>query len=182
MKRTWLHAHLAEADVVEGRLRRIRWRAGSVLTLVAVAGSALVRDPMSVLRGGAMEIALGVLSSVNLLAGLALVALWLSIDGDPMIVLVLAAVLIVQGGYTLAYVGGAPDKAQPAARNILLAGSAAAVIVGGIAFIAGAIVNLQPATPDPEYGPMTVAFLLAAHGSLSLVSAIADGRGQPLPS
>lgn len=182
MKRSWLHAHLAEADVVEGRLRRILWRAGSVSTLGAVAVSTLVRDPMSVVRGGTMKVAPVVLSAVNLLAGLALVVLWLSIGREPLVVLVLAAVLMVQGGYTLVYVAGWLDRARPAARNVLLAGSAAALVVGSIGFITGAIVNMQPANPDPEYGPMTVAVLLAAHGAITLASAIADGRGNPLPS
>jgi hypothetical protein len=164
MKRTWLDAHLAEVDVIEGRLARFRWRAGSFATVVALVGSALMRDPLSVMRGGPVKIGLGVLSAVNLLAGMALVALWLSVGREPMIVLVLAVVLIVQGGYSLAYVAGALDRAQPAARGLLLAGSTAALAVGAVGFVVGAGVNLRPTNPDPEYGPMTVALLLATHG------------------
>lgn len=173
MKHSWIQAHLAEADVIEGRLRRMSWRAGSVVTFVAVAVSS---------TGGTMKISLVALSLVNLFAGLALVVLWFVMGREPMIVLGLAAVLIVQGGSTLLYVSGAFDRVRRAARNVLVAGSAAALAVGAAGFITGVVVNLQPANPDPEYGPMSVAFLLAAHGCLALVSTIADGRGHPLPS
>jgi hypothetical protein len=78
--------------------------------------------------------------------------------------------IVVQGGYTLAYVAGLLDRFQPAARRLLLAGNAFAAIVGSIAFAAGAVANLNPETVDPEYGPMTVALSIATLGIVTLVT------------
>lgn len=121
-----------------------------------------------------MKTVVTTLSVLNIAAGIGLTVLAVAMEGTPPIVIALSAVLLIQGGYTLAYVGGLLGSGF--AQVLELAGSTLALVVGGVASVGAAIANIDPVGGDPEYGPMAVAMLIAAHGLASLI-AFAGRRG-----
>ncbi len=169
-RRQWVLAHEAEFAHIEGRWRRWRWAFG----LVRVAGWALVsqllHDPRSFLGGALIRIVISTQSIVNVAAGAGLLVLYLSQSNVPVFVLILSLVLLLQGFYTVAFVAGVLRSHHDGARYLQLGGSTLALIVGAVGFAVGFFANLGPANADPEYGPMTIALLIAGHGLASLLA------------
>jgi len=178
----WIRAHEAELDHIEGRWPRWRWNLG----LLPLAASALVRqirhDPRSFLGGALMKTIVVTLSALNFVAGVGLLAILLLEPGAPMIAVALGGALLVQSCFTLALVLGAFGRHQHAARHVQLTGSTLALVVGGVGFVVGFLANINPAGNDPEYGPMAIAFLLAAHGMASLVAFTSPRPTEPQTS
>jgi hypothetical protein len=118
---------------------------------------------------------------MNALMGLYLAGLFLFGDGVPGTVLGLSAGLIIQGAFTLGYLGGLFDHRAEIANHLLLAGSTLALVVGIGAMTVLAIDIVSPANSDPEYGPLAVAGLISAHaGAVIYAYAIrSDSRGEP---
>ncbi len=75
-----------------------------------------------------MKLVLGTLSIINGLMGLTLLGLFALADGDPAIVAGLGVGLLIQGGYTLAYMGGLFDAFEPWSLRALIAFQAAAAL------------------------------------------------------
>lgn len=171
----WLRAHEAEFAVIETRKGRTRWALGLIPLSLATFGQLIVRSPRSLVGGTLMRTIVGTLSIVNLVAGIGLAVLYLA-DTNPPIVAVLSAVLIVQGLFSLALLSGAFGNRYDAVRHVQLVGSTLALVVGLAGVLAGMVTNLAAATTDPEFGPMTVAMLLAVHGLFSLI-AFGDRNG-----
>lgn len=171
-RRQWVLAHEAEYDVIEGRWQRWRWALG----LVPVVGFALVsqlrHDPRSFLGGALMKAATFTLSILNVTAGVGLSALYVSQSSPPAFVLVLSLVLLVQGSYTIAFISGTLRSHHEVARRAQLGGSILALVAGTVGFAAGLFANINPVNADPEYGPMTIALLIAGHGFFSLLAFI----------
>lgn len=169
-RRQWVLAHEAEYDVIEGRWHRWRWTLG----LVPIVGFALVsqlrHDPRSFLGGALMKAATFTLSILNVAAGMGLFVLYVSQSSPPAFVLVLSLALLVQGSYTVAFISGALRSHHEVARRAQLGGSTLALVAGTIGFAAGLLANIDPVNADPEYGPMTIALLIAGHGLFSLLA------------
>jgi hypothetical protein len=172
--RAWIEAHQAELDHIERGWQRRRWALGLV-PLTGIALVAQLRSDARSFRGGTlMKTVVTTLSVLNIAAGIGLTVLAVAMEGTPPIVIALSAVLLIQGGYTLAYVGGLLGSGF--AQVLELAGSTLALVVGGVASVGAAIANIDPVGGDPEYAPMAVAMLIAAHGLASLI-AFAGRRG-----
>ena len=171
-RRQWVLAHEAEHDVIEGRWQRWRWTLG----LVPIVGFALVRqlrhDPRSFLGGALMKAATFALSILNVAAGVGLLVLYVSQSSPQAFVLVLSLALMVQGSYTVAFLSGALRSHHEVARRAQLGGSTLALVAGTVGFAVGLLANINAADADPEYGPMTIALLIAGHGFFSLLAFI----------
>ncbi|MCY4086255.1 MAG: hypothetical protein OXG37_05040 [Actinomycetia bacterium] len=101
--------------------------------------------------------------------GVALIGFYIA-SSNPWLVLALGLVLCAQGSYGLVYALGLAGRRHPFARRALLTASALAVLVGLGGFGTGLAANTNPANNDPEFRPMMVALLVAAHGTLSLLA------------
>jgi hypothetical protein len=119
-----------------------------------------------------MKAATFTLSILNVAAGVGLLVLYVSRSSPPAFVLVLSLALLVQGAFTIAFVSGALRSHQEVARRVQLGGSTLALVAGTGGFAVGLLVNLDPVNADPEYGPMTIALLIAGHGLFSLLAFI----------
>jgi hypothetical protein len=109
---------------------------------------------------------LATLSLVNVFAAIGLTILYLSSDQQPVLVLILASGLALQGLFTAAVLGRSFGSFQRDAERLALIGSGLALIIGVSAFVYGLLNNVGAL--DPEYGPMTVALLIAAHAAATL--------------
>lgn len=115
-----------------------------------------------------MKTVLVTLSVMNMLMGLILVGLFAFTDNNPVVVLILALGLLIQGGFTLAYMSGRLRRAEPWPTHALLAGSTLALLVGAGGLLFSVIKQLSFDNTDPEYGPMAVAGLITAHAVATL--------------
>ena len=168
-RRKWVLAHEAEFDHIEGRWQRWRWALG----LVRVVGWALVsqlrHDPRSFLGGALIRIVITTQSIVNVFAGVGLLVVYFSQSGPQVFTLMLSLALLVQGSYTVAFVAGVLRSHHDGARYLQLGGSTLALIVGAVGLAVGFSAIVDPVNADPEYGPMTIALLVAGHGLASLL-------------
>ncbi len=166
----WISAHHAELEYVEGRWQRRRWALGLVLLTGSALASQLRHDASTFLGGVFMKTIVATLSILNLVAGVGLVVLYIIETSPPLVVLILSGALVIQSGFTMALLLGAFGSHQDTGRHLQLAGSSLALIVGTVGFVTGFLANINPANNDPEYGPMTIALLIAAHGMASLLA------------
>ena len=174
----WITAHGAELATLEDPALRRRWARGVISVAVSALWAQLRNDPRSYLGGVLVKTVVAGVSVVNVLAGLALGAGFLISEGAPLMMLALAVALATQGTYTLVVLAGGFGSLFRTAVNLQVAASTLAFVAGTIAFGIGLASNISPPTGDPEYGPMTVAMLLAIHGAASLLSFI-ERRNQP---
>ncbi len=171
-RRQWVVAHEAEYDVIEGRWRRWRWTLGLVSIVGFALASQLRHDLRSFLGGALMKAATFMLSILNVAAGVGLLVLYVSQSSPPAFVLVLSLVLLVQGSYTIAFISKTLRSHQEVARRAQLGGSMLAFVAGTVGFSVGLLANIDPVNADPEYGPMTIALLIAGHALFSLLAFI----------
>ncbi|MEE9581576.1 MAG: hypothetical protein V3W36_01440 [Acidimicrobiia bacterium] len=174
----WITAHGAELATLEEPALRRRWALGVISVAVSALWAQLRTDPRSYLGGVLVKTVVAGVSVVNVLAGLALVAVFLTSEDQVLMMLALAATLVTQGTYTLVVLAGGFGSLFRTAVNLQVAASTLALVAGAIAFGIGLASNINLPTGDPEYGPMTVAMLLAIHGATSLLSFI-ERRNQP---
>jgi hypothetical protein len=121
-----------------------------------------------------LRIALVLASIANLAAGLGLGALWFKFRNDPgmpIVVLLVALSLFIQGGFTLGHARGLWKQ-----WGLLAAGESAAALVGGLAIIHGVIYNLNPTNGDYEWGPLMAATLMTTQATLGLIYAAHSGE------
>ncbi len=163
----WVLGHAAELETIDRASERRRWRLGLVPLFIHALVSQLVHDPKSFLGGALLRTAAAASSAINIAASIGLAAVYYV---EPIgLVLALALVLALQGGYTAAHLAGVFRTKRSAARLLQLAGSAAAFVVGTIGLTMRLGADLTPGG-DPEYGPTTVALLIAGHGLVSLLA------------
>ena len=173
----WIRAHQMELEHVEGRWQRWRWALGLLPLTRSALASQLRKDPHTFLGGVLMKTIVAALSILNLAAGVGLGLLYVIETGPPLVVLALSAVLVIQGGFTLALILGAFHSPQDPPRQLQLVGSTLALVVGSVGFLASLLANISSVNNDPEYGPVAITALVAAHG---LVSLLAFRRQRPV--
>jgi hypothetical protein len=110
---------------------------------------------------------LATLSLTNVVAAIGLTIVYSLGTDQPVMVLILASGLALQGLFTIAVLGRSFGSLQRDAKRLAVVGNGAALIIGVVAFVVSLIQNLGAS--DPEYGPMAVAILIAAHGAAALV-------------
>ncbi len=99
------------------------------------------------------------LAWLNLLFGFALAAATPFVDDFEISMFALGALLVAQGAYVIAYGSRVFAPFEPFAETGLIIGSTLLAAVGAVAFIQQALFII--ANPqDPEYAPMTGAFLI----------------------
>lgn len=124
-----------------------------------------------------MRTVIATLSAINVVAGVGLLALAALLEA-PLLVVAIGVGMISQGGYTLLYVAGTLQRWTAISRQLLLVGSTLALAVGGVAFTQSILYNIQPPNDDPEYGPMSMAFLITVH-AVAVLSRYAFNLGAP---
>ncbi len=110
-------------------------------------------------------------SLANVVAGLGLAGLYFRFRGGggvPVIVLLIAVSLFVQGAFTIGYVRGWWRQLGDRATQLFVAGESAAALVGTLGTLQGNLYNLNPRNGDYEYGPLTAALLIGMHAALGL--------------
>ncbi len=115
-----------------------------------------------------MKTVLATLSVISGLMGVTLLGLFLVTDDTPLVVAALGVGLLIQAGYTLAYMAGALDALEPWSLRALLVGQTVAVLIGFFGFVASALYNVDPPAGDHEYGPLTIGALIAVQASVAL--------------
>ena len=160
-QKDWARALLAELEEIE--------RCPSALGWVLGGGRVVARGWIGSITGeDNMKMVLATLSVINGLMGLTLLGLFLFTDDTPLVVPALGVGLLIQAGYTLAYMGGVLDALEPWSQRALLAGQTVAVLVGFFGFVASALYNVAPPGGDYEYGPLTIGALIAVQASVAL--------------
>jgi len=113
-------------------------------------------------------------SLANSAAGIGLGIMWYRFrhdDGMPIIVLLVALSLFIQGAFTLGYLNGLWKRWEHPAFQLFVAGESAAALVGGVAILQGVLYNLHPVNGDYEFGPLLAATLMTTHATIGLVHA-----------
>lgn len=121
-----------------------------------------------------LRIALFLTSLANAVTGLGLAGLYFrfrSGGGVPVVVLLIALSLCVQGAFTIGYLRGWWAQLGARATQLFVAGEAAAALVGTIGTLQGILYNLHPVNGDQEYGPLMAALLMGTQAAVGLVYA-----------
>ena len=168
----WIRAHEAELQVVEDRWQRWQWALGLVPLVGWALASQLRQDPRKFLGGFLMKTITATSSILTIAAAISLAVLYVYVTDPnrPLLLLGLSVALLIQGSYTLAFILGLFRSHNETARHLQLTGSTLALAVGTVGFATGFLANIDPVNNDPEYGPMTIALLIAAHGLTSLLA------------
>ena len=121
-----------------------------------------------------LKTALFVLSTNNAAFGTFLAGAYFfdnSDGGIPAVALFTGMALILQGGYTIAYIGGALEEWIDRATQLFVAGQTASILAGALAAVQGFLYNLHPRNGDFEFGPMGLGIFMAAQAILGLIYA-----------
>lgn len=113
-----------------------------------------------------MQLVLKTLAWLNLAFGFALAVATPFVDTLSIPMFALGALLVAQGAYVIAYSTRVFAPFEPFAETGLIIGSTLLAVVGGAAFFQQ-LVFLISHPEDPEYAPMTGAFLV---GVLAVVT------------
>jgi hypothetical protein len=92
-------------------------------------------------------------------------------NGIPVIALLTGVALMIQGGFTIGWVGGAFDSWKDWARQLFVSGEVASVLAGGLAAAQGLLYNMHPRNGDFEFGPMVLGVFMAVQAVLGLMYA-----------
>lgn len=122
-----------------------------------------------------MQLVLKTLGWLNLAFGFALAAATPFVDTLAIPMFALGALLVAQGAYVIAYSTRVFASFEPFAETGLIIGSTLMAAVGSVAFLQQ-IVFLMANPQDPEYAPLTGAFLAAVLAVVTLSQYAKNGR------
>jgi hypothetical protein len=114
-----------------------------------------------------MQLVLKTLAWLNLAFGFALAVATPFVDTLAIPMFALGALLVAQGAYVIAYSSRVFAPFEPFAETGLIIGSTLLAAVGSVAFFQQ-IVFIIDNPEDPEYAPMTAAFLVAVLAVVTL--------------
>ena len=89
----------------------------------------------------------------------------------PILVLLVALSLFVQGAFTLGELTGSWKRWGSLTFHLFVMGEVAAALIGGVAILQGVLYNLHPINGDYEFGPLLAATLMTTQATLGLVYA-----------
>jgi hypothetical protein len=121
-----------------------------------------------------LRLTLIVTSVANAAAGVALASLWYKFrhdQGMPIVVLLVAFSLFVQGTFTVGHLRGLWKQWGIPSFQLFLAGESAAALVGGLAILQGVFYNLHPTNGDYELGPLLAATFMTTQATIGLIYA-----------
>ncbi len=121
-----------------------------------------------------LRFALTATSVTNAAAGAALASMWYRFrhdEGMPIIVLIVALSLVIQGTFTLGQLRGLWKRLGIPSFQLFVTGESAAALVGGVAILQGVLYNLHPINGDYEFGPLLAATLMTTQATIGLVYA-----------
>lgn len=157
-RRHWGDALLGESHQIESGPARARWLLGG--------GRILLRSWLDWMRGGNLMKTVVLTLSVMVGAMGLLVLVVMAIDRpQARVVPLIATALLVQGGYTIAYVLGRLRGRGPWPGRLLLAGAGLALVAGCFGFTAAVIQSIEPAGNDVEYAPLAISLLMGMHAA-----------------
>jgi hypothetical protein len=117
-------------------------------------------------------------SFANCLGGLVLIATWATMwQHVPLIVLLIGASLLIQGGYTILYLHGELKPWSDIATGALFAGEGIAACVGAAGLVQGIIHNINHA--DMEMAPVLAGLLMLAQAVLALIYLLVTNKLRP---
>jgi hypothetical protein len=122
-----------------------------------------------------MQLVLKTLAWLNLAFGFGLAVATPFIDDLAIPLFALGAILVAQGAYVIAYSTRVFASFEPFAETGLLIGSTLLAAVGSVAFVQQ-VVLLSNNPQDPEYAPLSGAFLIAVLGVVTLSQYAKNGR------
>ena len=114
-----------------------------------------------------MQLVLKTLAWLNLAFGFTLAVATPFVDTLSIPMYALGAILVAQGAYVIAYSTRVFAVFEPYAETVLIVGSTLVAAVASVAFFQQAIVILNNPV-NPEYAPMTGAFLSAVLAVVTL--------------
>ena len=113
------------------------------------------------------------LAWLNLLFGITVAALTPFVDSFETPMFALGALLVAQGAYVIAYSTRVFAPFEPFAETGLIVGSTLLAVIGSIAFLQQ-FLFIMADPQDPEYAPMTGAFLAAVLAIATLLQYAKD--------
>jgi len=122
-----------------------------------------------------MQLVLKTLGWLNLAFGFALAAATPFVDTLAVSMFALGALLVAQAAYVIAYSTRVFASFEPFAETGLIIESTLLAAVGTVAFIQQ-LIYLMANPQDPDYGPMTGAFLVAVLALVTLSQYAKNGR------
>jgi hypothetical protein len=125
----WISAHAAELAHIETRGQRWRWQLGLIPIFGWAVASQLLHEPRSFLESTLLRTIAGVLSFVNLIAGVTLIGIYLA-DTQALAMLAIGVALGAQASAALAYLRRSLARHSTPATLLLLGGSALAAATG----------------------------------------------------
>ena len=128
-----------------------------------------------------MKTVLATLSLITGSIGVFLLVMFLVASAPPAVVFALGIGMLIQAGYTLAYLSGRLAGFEPWAQRLLIAGQTMALLVGSFGFLSSILYNVAPPGGDYEYGPLTVGALIAIQAATALwMHAFRSPRPEPV--
>ena len=115
-----------------------------------------------------MKIVVVTMAALNLGAGFVFFGLAAVVAEPPLAGF--GIVLVAQGGYTLAYVGGVLDRFEPVADRLLVVGGTLALVLGTLGTIHGVIISFRPDPPVPGLAAVAAAVLVTFLGLATLIA------------
>ena len=115
-----------------------------------------------------MKIVVVTMAVLNLAAGFVFFGLAAVLTEPPLAGF--GIVLVAQGGYTLAYVGGVLSRFEPLADRLLVVGGTLALVLGTLGTIHGVIISFRPDPPVPGLAAVAAAVLVTFLGLATLVA------------
>jgi hypothetical protein len=115
-----------------------------------------------------MKIVVVTMAVLNLAAGFVFFGLAAVLAEPPLAGF--GIVLVAQGGYTLAYVGGVLSRFEPLADRLLVVGGTLALVLGTLGTIHGVIISFRPDPPVPGLAAVAAAVLVTFLGLATLVA------------
>jgi hypothetical protein len=115
-----------------------------------------------------------VTSITNVAVGVGLASMWYRFrhdDGMPIVVLLVALSLFIQGMFTLGHLRTLWKRWGIPSFLFFVTGESAAVLVGGVAILQGVLYNLHPINGDYEFGPLLAATFMTTQAAIGLVFA-----------
>ncbi len=126
-----------------------------------------------------MKIVVGTMALLNIATGVGFFALAAILTESPLAGF--GIVLLVQGGYTILYLGGKLQRFGPVAEILLVVGGTLALVLGTLGTIHGVIISFRPDPVVPALAAVAAAVLVTFLGPATLIATVPSPEGEDGP-